>query len=129
MNEAPNPNQAQRDKRYGPSFESFVPHLFVNLLGVLPAVLLWEAYIRTSSVGALVFAIVLSLVGVNFLISSLFVFSTSAWINDEVLIVRSIAGKRQIDWQEVDSIRFVEKDRNYMPPYRTDRMVQISHSL
>jgi hypothetical protein len=129
MNDAPNPNHLKRDKRYGPTFESFMPDLFVTLLGLLPAVLSWESYIRTSNVVALVLAIVFSLVGFSFLVSSLLVLNTSAWVNDENLIVRSIGGKRQIDWQEVGSIRIVEKDRNYMPPYRTTRMVQISHSL
>jgi hypothetical protein len=129
MNDAPNPNQVKRDKRYGPTFESFAPDLFVTLLGLLPAVLSWESYIRTSNVAALVLAIVFSLVGVNFLISSLFVLNTSAWVNEGNLTIRSIGRKSQIDWQEVGSIRIVEKDRNYMPPYRTSRMVQISHSL
>lgn len=129
MNDAPNQNQVKRDKRYGPTFESFAPDLFVTLLGLLPAVLSWESYIRTSNVAALVLAIVFSFVGFNILVSSLLVLNTSAWVNDENLTIRSIGGKRQIDWQEIGSIRIVEKDRNYMPPYRTTRMVQIYHSL
>ncbi len=125
----PTENLKLKNKCFKPTIESYAPHVFVSLLGVLPTVLLWETYSRISTTTVLIFAILFSLLALRIVPSTILVFLTSACVSCKEIKVRSLFGAICVEWQDVRGIRIVEKDRNYLPPYRTSRMVQISYWL
>lgn len=97
------------------------------MLLAIPAISLWAAYVHNPRAVILLAAIIFSVLVLRSLLSSIFVLAMQVRVSEEALCIRSIFGESCVAWQEVRGIRIVEKHRNYLPPMRTDRMVQISY--
>lgn len=115
------------ERIFRPTFASMAPHLLVDLFNAVPMFLFWAIYYFIMPEWyVMVLAIVSTLSVVWLSFTSLGVVTCRIVVTD-----LTISGSRYFIsfpgsyWIDIEKIEIFEKLRDYLPPKRTDRLIQV----
>jgi len=106
---------------------SLGPYLVHDLVILCLAIMTWISYVFVSNLWyVLIFSIIMTLLALWAFWSSLFVGMRRVLVTDLFVAVTWFGTPRKgVYWKDIERIVLFERDRGYLPPKRTDRMVQI----